>query len=351
MSSSNDEKCSAIENERSKSLFLMREAVHPEVYIEMSLSNIIVQTESEFQQVSIVETPFGKTLVTDGKTQSAQADEFVYHEALVHPAFVKVATGNNAMPKRVFIGGGGELATAREVLRHQSVEKVVMVDLDGTVLNVCRKYLPEWGGDDVATNPRLELIVGDAYEYLMNCTETFDVIIMDISDPIEAGPGIMLYTKEFYQHVKTLLNQNGVFVTQAGSADPICLLDIEPGSEDDMSCFAPIKNTLSEVFDCALPYSVLIPSFGTDWGFVMAFSSPNPEESKCEFFNIDEEIVDDFLTSNLNHGVKDDNKKIDVLRYYDGITHKRMFSLPKTLRVKFLKDKRIMTKDNPVFMY
>jgi len=350
----NNNNNSAIENERSKASFLFREAVHPGVNIEMELKTIMTSTESEYQHVSVIETSFGKTLITDGKTQSAQIDEFVYHESLVHPAFVKAGLNDDDIttgrpPKKVFIGGGGELATAREVLRHHSVEKLVMVDLDGTVIDVCKKYLPEWGGEDVASNSRLELIIGDAYEYLMNCTEKFDIIIMDISDPIEAGPGIMLYTMEFYQHVKSLLNEHGVFVTQAGSADSVSLLDIEPGSEGDATCFAPIQNTLNEVFNCVLPYTVNIPSFGTDWGFVMAYDSTT-KESKEQFITIESGKVDKYLIENIAKS-KGYETGDEVLGYYDGESHRRMFSLPKPVRVKLCKDKRIMTKDNPVFMF
>ena len=355
---------SAIDIERSKASFVFKEALHPGVEMEMDLKRIMISTHSKFQKVGVIDTPFGKTLVTDGKTQSAQVDEHIYHESLVHPALSKAGLiGNNSddihpKPKKVFIGGGGELATAREVLRHKSVERVVMVDLDETVVKVCREHLPEWGGDKVATNSRLELIIGDAYEYLNNCKEKFDVVIMDISDPIEAGPGIMLYTQEFYQHVKTLLNDNGVFVTQAGTADPISVENIEAGSKEDATCFAPIKNTLSEVFDCVLPYSVNIPSFGSDWGFVMAFDSSRPEESKDEFININLKSLDDLLSNNIteiddieSNSNGSAKKGEEVLRYYDSLSHIRMFSLPKPIRKRFSKDKRIMTRDNPVFMF
>ena len=82
-----------------------------------------------------------QTLVTDGKTQSSQMDEFAYHESLVHPSLVKCAL-RGSPPKSVFIGGGGELATARECLRHKSIERVVMVDIDGKVIEVCKEFLP-----------------------------------------------------------------------------------------------------------------------------------------------------------------------------------------------------------------
>jgi spermidine synthase len=257
-------------------------------------------------------------------------------------------------PKSVFIGGGGELATAREVLRHKSVSRVVMVDLDGDLVNICREYLPEWGGETVMSDPRFELVIGDCYEYLLNCTEKFDAIIMDISDPIEAGPGIMLYTQELYSHAKSLLTENGVFVTQAGAADAIpAQKDLEGTSET--CCFGPIANTLATVFNCVLPYTVCIPSYGSDWGFVMAFNSPDPFSSMCEMMNMPINQIDNMISSRIaptNH-ISNSNDKDDseLLEHYDGIAHHRMFSLPKKIRKCLDNEKRIMTKDNPVFMY
>jgi len=347
----------AIENERSKAGFVFTEAISPGVDMYMDLKRIYVSTHSEFQKISIIETVFGKTLVTDGKTQSSQIDEHIYHESLVHPSLIKAGLNGhkNQLPKTVFIGGGGELATAREVLRHKSVEKVVMVDLDGKVVEVCKEYLEEWGGEIVASNPRLELIIGDAYAYLINCKDAlFDVIIMDISDPIEAGPGIMLYTQEFYQHARTLLKPNGVFVTQAGTAEVICTQAIAPGAYNDYTCHAPIKNTLETVFNCVLPYSVNIPSYGSDWGFVMAYDSSNPKDESDDYVNIDPSIIDNVVDScigdfkDIQSNAKNGN---DLLKYYDGISHSRMFHLPKPIRQRMVKDERVMTRDNPVFMY
>lgn len=365
-SSNNNNITSAIDNERSKAAFIFREAVYPGVAVEMDLKQIMVSTTSDFQQVSVIETSFGKTLVTDGKTQSSQVDEHVYHESLVHPSLIRIGLDNHDSssseigPKRVFIGGGGELATAREVLRHKSVKEIVMVDIDEVVLELCKKYLPEWGGEAVASNPRLNLIIGDAHQYLMNCQDKFDVIIMDISDPIEAGPGIMLYTKEFYQHAKTLLNDNGVFVTQAGTAESINIQYVEPGSDEDMTCLVPITNTLNEVFDCVLPYSSHIPSFGCDWGFVMAFDSSQSKKNIDQWVNdVNIKTINDSISSRIGRIDGFDSDENDesvtngneILKFYDGESHKRMFSIAKPLRRKFRMDKRIMTRDNPVFMY
>ena len=264
--------------------------------------------------------------------------------------------GGGSSIKRVFIGGGGELATAREVLRHHSVEKVVMVDLDETVVEVSKKYLSEWGGEAVASDPRLELIIGDAHKYLMETSESFDAIIMDISDPIEAGPGVMLYTQEFYQHAKTLLHQpHGVFVTQAGTAESVPAASVAAVGGVDTSCYAPIYNTLRSVFDCTIPYSTNIPSFGGDWGFVMAFqsrssnngSSANGHSLQMEDWKMPRNpgMINELIEQQITGGSE------DVLQWYDSTTHLRMFNLPKPLRKFIAKDSRIMTRENPVFMY
>lgn len=336
----------SIEAQRAKVGYHFREDTAPGLVMEMSLKRIFHSTQSEYQQVDVIETYFGKTLVTDGKTQSAQFDEFAYHESLVHPALLKFCQVSGRAPKTVFIGGGGELATAREILRHPQVEKVVMVDLDKKVVDVSVQYLPEWGGETVKNDPRFELIIGDAYAYLLDCKEVFDAIVMDISDPIEAGPGIMLYTKELYEHAATLLSPNGIFVTQAGCADAIPPPHAING-EKESTCFGPIHNTLGEVFDCVLPYTQSIPSFGSDWGFIMAFRVPegqDPARVKKDWVSPAPSTIDSLIEQYITGGTK-------ALKMYDEITHCRMYALPKPVRKQLAEDKRIMTKDNPVFMY
>ncbi|CAB9503981.1 Polyamine aminopropyltransferase [Seminavis robusta] len=341
------EKNPGIEAQRAKMSFLFREDVAPGLRLEMDLNKILFTSESEFQQIDVVETFFGKTLVTDGKTQSSQMDEFAYHESLVHPSMLRSALSGTP-PKTVFIGGGGELATAREVLRHKSIERCVMVDIDGKVIEVCKKFLAEWGGETVTSDKRFELVVGDAHKWMMETQETFDVIIMDISDPIEAGPGIMLYTKEFYEHALTRLNPNGVFVTQSGTADAVPAKHQGAG-ETDTSCYGPINNTLRTVFDCVVPYSTNIPSFGGDWGFIMAFQAPAGCEDKALVekewkFPASTDVIDNLVEQQIEGGA-------DKLGLYDGVSHMSMFALTKALRNLLKNDTRVMTRDNPVFMY
>jgi spermidine synthase len=321
---------------------------------------VVISSQSQFPQIDVIETYFGKTLITDGKMQSTPFDEFAYHESLVHTALLNFAYYDGREAKKVFIGGGGELATAREVLRHTQVERVVMVDLDEKVVEVSVKYLPEWGGEAVKSDPRLELIIGDAYAYLLNTKEIFDVIILDILDPIEAGPGIMLYTKELYQHAATVLSSPyGVFVTQAGTADGVPPPHSNTGEKDTV-CFGPIINTLGEVFRCVLPYTQSIPSFGSDWGFVMAFNPTDIiifDEKKEGGDDVTKEDDDCYCWATIAPAVIDSlvEKYIQggesSLRMYDGITHQRMISLTKALRKQLASDNRVMTKDNPIFMY
>jgi thermospermine synthase len=371
-----------IDKERSKSTFKYVEDVAPGLRLEMDLKTIYHTSISEFQEVQVIDSYFGRTLVTDGKTQSTEHDEFVYHESLVHPPLFCSALLSGELqpdgtripgsaPKSVFIGGGGELATAREVLKHNSIKRLVMVDIDPQVLEVCKTYMPQWGGEAVINHPKMELIVGDAHKYLMETQEKFDVIIMDISDPIEAGPGIALYTKEFYQRTVEVLNKpNGVFVTQAGSADFVPHPHAFPESSDDDDgkgswCFSPILNTLATVFDHAIPYTAPVPSFGEDWGFVMAFNGDAKEARALA--DLPFEVIDDLIEERIeavpgvpehryrSMGVKrlltGKEKGQEALKHYDGVTHRGLFSLSKSLRIAMKSDQRIMTIDNPVFMY
>ena len=325
------------------------EAIAPGLKVKTELKEMMFRQHSGFQLVEVIETTtFGRTLVLDGLTQSAELDEFCYHESLVHPAMLRSAmlSGDDSGPKSVFIGGGGEMATAREVLRHKSVERLVMVDLDGMVVDVSKKYLPEWGGEAVASDPRLQLVIGDAYQWLMETEETFDVIIMDICDPVEAGPGIVLYTKEFYEHALTRLNKpHGVLVTQSGSAHSIPI--IVGSSEDDPACFGPIVNTLKSVFDCAVPFSTHLPSFGGDWGFTMAFNAPegeSAEEAENKSKDPGKGEVDALIESRIEGGE-------ESLGFYDSTSHLRMFHLAKPLRKSLSNEKRIMTKADPIYMF
>ena len=159
----------------------IEEELEPGLRVQYGLNQILATSKSKFQTVDLVDLQtFGRVLLIDGLIQSSQSDEFVYHESLVHPALLA-----HPNPKSVYIGGGGEGSTAREVLRHKSVERCVMVDIDEDVVRFCRDHLPE--NSEAFKDPRLELIIDDAKAILEKSPTGFDVIIMDLDDPLEGG--------------------------------------------------------------------------------------------------------------------------------------------------------------------
>ncbi|GLD98147.1 hypothetical protein PINS_up006844 [Pythium insidiosum] len=306
--------------------FWYKESLTEDLYISTTLKRVMFEAASKFQTMQIIETTsFGKTLLLDGKTQSAKSDEAVYHESLVHPALIA-----HPNPKTVYIGGGGEFATAREVLKHPSVEKVVMVDIDEMVCDLCRKELPEWS-DGCFEDPRLEVHYTDAHAFLKEYDGTFDVIIMDIADPIEAGPGYVLYTEEFYKYAVTKLNAGGFFVTQSG-----------PGALYNWDeCFSAIHSTLKTAFNTVLPYTVDIPSFGCQWAFNLATNATDAAATGVAIRQRPIAETDALVKARINK----------PLKHYDGLSHLGLFGVPKPIRDALDAETRVITVDNPVFMY
>lgn len=237
------------------------ETDNPEVVQGFRVSSVVVDCETSFQRVRIYNTPaFGKVLVLDDETQSAERDEKVYHESLVHPAMSTFGGGD--APRRVLIIGGGEGATAREVLRYASVEHVTMVDIDSELMTLCREHLPEWGMG-AWSDTRLNVLAEDAYTWLNDYRgEKFDVIIMDLCDPdfTDAENQInRFYTTEFAALVRNTLTQNGVFVMQCG--------DYETMSTSAFPVFDTFRREQCHT------YTVFIPSFTSMWGFLVGRKS------------------------------------------------------------------------------
>ncbi|MFN8632217.1 MAG: methyltransferase domain-containing protein [Chloroflexota bacterium] len=263
------------------------------------VTRVLATAQTAFQAVEIVETrSFGKALFLDGAPQSAVADEYVYHEALVHPAMIA-----HSAPKWVLIAGGGEGATLREVLRHPSVERAVMVDIDGELVDLCREHLAEMhqGAFD---DPRAEIIIGDALAYLRDRDERFDVIVIDLTDPSEDGPIGELYSEGFYRLVASRLADDGIVVLQAYTFGP-----------GRMAWQDKIAATLSPVFPMVRRYRAEVPFFKDSWAYLTASAVRDPAALPATL--VDREIAE---------------RGVDGLRFYDGITHLSMFSLPKYAR-------------------
>ena len=187
----------------------VREVHRGVVAMAFRVRRTLFSGRSPFQRVDVVETAgHGRMLLNDGVVMLSERDEFVYHEMIAHvPLFV------HPDPRRVLIVGGGDGGTAREVLRHPNVARVVMVEIDRMVVDACREHLPSLAG--ALDDPRLELRIADGVAYVAGCTETFDVVIVDSTDPV--GPAAPLFDAAFYRNVAGLLDADGILITQAES--------------------------------------------------------------------------------------------------------------------------------------
>ncbi len=182
---------------------------------DLSLSARVKETlymgKSDFQEIAVLDTfEFGRMLALDGVFQTSIFDEFIYHEMIAHvPMFV------HPNPRNVLIIGGGDGGTAREVVRHPGVERVEMVEIDGAVVEVCKKFLPEISTVLINGNDKFRLKIGDGIDHMAQATDMYDVIIVDCSDPI--GPGEGLFTGKFYADCFKALKADGLFVQQTES--------------------------------------------------------------------------------------------------------------------------------------
>ncbi|EGT49477.1 hypothetical protein CAEBREN_25958 [Caenorhabditis brenneri] len=175
----------------------------------LQVKGVLFHAKSKYQDVLVFEsTTYGNVLVLDGIVQATERDEFSYQEMLAHlPMFA------HPNPKKVLIIGGGDGGILREVLKHDTVEKVVMCEIDQMVIDVAKKYLP--GMSSGFTHPKLDLFVGDGFEFLKNHVNEFDVIITDSSDPV--GPAESLFGKTYYELLAAALKADGILSSQGES--------------------------------------------------------------------------------------------------------------------------------------
>lgn len=280
-----------------------------------AIKGTIFQAKSEIQEISILETHnYGKCLVLDNEFQSAERDEFIYHEALVHPALIL-----HPNPERVAIIGGGEGAALREVVRHKTVKRAVMIDIDGAVIDCAKRFLDSFH-ENAFNDPRAEVQIADGRKYLENTSETFDTIIVDVTVPLEGGPSYLLFTKEFYAVVLDRLTKNGTLCVQADTTSIIALLS-----------YTSINNTLAQLFTGVYPYAAFIPTYAMLWGFSLATKGLNPH-------TLSKEEVDKRISARIN----------GELKFYDGITHQALFNIPKYLRKAIKEQTWINLDDKPL---
>jgi len=212
---------------------------------------VFYDVQSPFQRVRILESyKYGKMLALDDMVMTTEQDEFHYHEMISHPAMF---THGNV--KNVLVIGGGDGGTVREILRHEGVEKVTMVEIDGEVIKSCKEFLPNIAA--AFDNPKLELIVDDGIAFIKNAApESYDLIIVDGSDPV--GPAEGLFSVSFYTNCHKALKADGILVAQGESP------------KFNEKSFAELNHTLQDIFgtDKAPVSLFFVPTYPTGmWSF------------------------------------------------------------------------------------
>jgi spermidine synthase len=259
----------------------------------------LFRKKSEFQKVEIYDTyQYGKMLTCDGMAMCAEADEYAYHEMIAHVPML-----THPDPKKVLVIGGGDGGTIREVVKHESLEQVVLVEIDEVVIEASKKHLPLLSS--AFEHPKLDLKIADGLQYVKESTdESFDIVIIDSTDPV--GPAEGLFTEDFYRDVYRILRPQGLMITQSESPR----FNVKTFQEI-YSCYYQIYGR--ENVHCYLAYIPIYPS--GMWSFsYCAKGDLHPIK------NLDQQIAKKFSAE--NH-----------LRYYNDQIHYASFILP-----QFVKD-------------
>lgn len=242
--------------------------------------------KTEYQEMALIETEqFGRMLVLDGTVQTTIEDEYVYHEMISH---VPLFTHKN--PKKALVVGGGDGGAIREIIKHPSIEKAVLVEIDGRVVEISKQFLPEISC--ALDDKRVEVHIEDGIKYVQDHKNEFDVIMVDSTDPV--GPAVGLFAVDFYKAISEALKEDGIFVAQTES----------PFFHKDL--IRNVYKDVKSVFPVARLYTCSIPTYPSGyWSFTMGSKKYDPLETDVK-----------------------DIPEIDT-KYYCPEIHKSVFALPK----------------------
>jgi len=262
--------------------------------VEYKIKNKLFSKQSPYQLIEIFETiGFGNMLVIDNDVQLTEADEKNYHEMISH---VPINYFNNK-PINVLIIGGGDGGTLREVVKHNNVKKVIMIEIDEAVINASKKYMPKVS-NGAFENPKTKLIIGDGSEFVKKYKdEKFDIAIIDSTD---FNQSFVLHTPEFYNNLKKILNKTHLVCFNGDNVN---------WNEKNI---ISMVNEMRKIFKHVSPFTVYTPTFaGGFYSFCLCSESICPVN-----FSIDWQVFED--------------KKLD-LEYYSQKIHTSSFALPKKL--------------------
>lgn len=237
--------------------------------ITLKVNKTLHTEQTDFQHLEMVETEeFGNMLFLDGMVMTSEKDEFVYHEMVAH---VPLFTHPN--PENVLVVGGGDGGVIREILKHPSVKKATLVDIDGKVIEYSKKFLPSIAGK--LDDPRVDVKVGDGFMHIAEADNEYDVIMVDSTEPV--GPAVNLFSKGFYAGIAKALKEDGIFVAQT-----------------DNPWFTPelitnVQRDVKEIFPITKLYTANIPTYPSGlWTFTIGSKKYDPlavEDSR--FFDIE----------------------------------------------------------------
>ena len=236
--------------------------------VVIKAGKVLFSKHSDFQKVEIFETDskLGRVLTLDDLMMTTEGDEFYYHEMIAH-----IPMMNHKCPESVLVIGGGDGGTVREVLKHNTVKKVVLCEIDGMVIDACKEFLPTIAGK--LDDPRVEIRVEDAIEFIKDKKNEYDIVLIDSTDPM--GPGEGLFTEEFYTNVKNSLIKGGIVAAQSES--PVV-------NKEEIK---KMYNLLKKVFPICSTYTSNIPTYpGGYWAWAYCSETVEPlsyiDEKRCE---------------------------------------------------------------------
>jgi len=256
-------------------------------YLQIKGANVLKKVISSFQEISVVETPaFGKVLMNDGIIMLTEADEAGYHEMITH-----VPLCVHPKPLDILVIGGGDGGTVREIIKHSSVNRVDVCEIDKMVIEICREYFPDLANS--FNHKKVYTFFEDGAKFLENRENQYDIIIVDSSDPI--GPGTTLFTEQFYRFLFRALKEDGIAVTQLES--------LFWHTDFIKSTFQFIK----KIFPIPFYYYTMVPTYPSGMiGFSFCSKKYHP--------------ISDFK--------EEEAKKLSDLKYYHSGIHHADFQLP-----------------------
>lgn len=265
------------------------------------VAELLESRQTPFQLMQIADIgPYGRALFLDGKLQTASADEPHYHEPIVHTPALLTASP----PTRFLVLGGADGGAVREALRWRSTAAVTLVDIDGAVLDACARHLPTVHAGALS-DPRVTVRIMDALRFIRETRETFDVVVCDLTDPMENSPSLGLFTREFFESLKPLLSSPAATVSlQAGPSSLI----------ENPTLFPRVCATLRSVFAHVRPFHIFAPTYGSPLGMAVASDAPLVLPSEAD--------VDAALDTQL----------IGECAVLDGTAWRALFGIPKSTR-------------------